>query len=147
MSHTDRFKKSLSAGLPDHWVPPVASGTVIEVSDLLMMSSGKARVMSATTNNLVFVGPALAGHAATDPSGTIMVGKPNGIDVYEYDLNAATDITFGDLLQWNAAQKLAKSATDAIACAVESKLQATKIRCVFMIPATTGALRAVGDAS
>lgn len=119
------------------WSFPVATGTVIEIGDLVKNSSGKAARMATTTDNLNFVGPAKSAHAATDPSGTIQLWMPMPVMVFEYPLNAATDVTIGDALQWNAAQALKKSATGAIATAVESKLQATTIRCVFRMPAAT----------
>lgn len=119
------------------WSFPVASGTVIEIGDLLKNSSGKAARMATTTDNLNFVGPAKSAHGAADASGTLQAWMPLPVMVFEYPLNAATDVTIGDALQWNAAQTLKKSATAAIATAVESKLQATTIRCVFRMPAAT----------
>lgn len=131
------------------WSWPIASGTVVEVGDLLKSSTGKAARMAATTDNLDFIGPSRQGHGATDPSTTIQVWMPIPVMTFEYPLDAATDITIGDVLQWNAAQKLSKNTTDGIAIAVESKLQATKIRCVFRMPAATATnLRlGTGDAS
>lgn len=119
------------------WSWPIASGTVVEVGDLLKNSSGKAARMATTTDNLNFIGPAKSAHGSTDPSTTLQVWLPLPVMVFEYPLNAATDVTIGDALQWNAAQKLKKSATAAIATAVESKLSASTIRCVFRMPAAT----------
>ncbi len=147
MSNIDRFKKTIVPGAPDHWIQQVASGTVLEVSDLLAQSTGKVVLMATNTDNLAFVGPSLQAHLAANPSGPIEVGKPNGIDVYEYDLDTATDVTACDLFQWNAKQKIKKSTTNPIAMAVESKKAASSVRVVFLIPAVTNGPRAVGDAS
>lgn len=119
------------------WSWPIASGTVVEVGDLLKNSSGKAARMATTTDNLNFIGPAHSAHGTLDASTTIQVWLPIPVMIFEYPLNAATDITIGDALQWNAAQALKKSATTPIATAVESKLAATTIRCVFRMPAAT----------
>lgn len=131
------------------WPVPVASGTVIAIGDILKISTGKALVMVTTTDNLSFFGTAAQAHSSTDASGTISVYMPMPYMVFEYPLNAATDITIGDALQFNAAQVLKKSATTPIATAYESKLQATTIRCVFRMPAATSTnLRlGTGDAS
>ena len=136
-------------GLEMFWSWPIASGVVVEVGDLLMNATARARRMSATTDNLNFIGAAKSAHAATDPSGTIQVWIPLPVTVFEYPLDAATDIAVGDPLQWNDEQKLAKNATDAIATAVEAGLQKTTIRCVFRMPAATSTnIRlGTGDAS
>lgn len=145
MSDGHYFRK----GYELFWSWPIGSGTVIEVGDLLKVSSAKAAKMAATTDNLDFIGAAKSAHGATDGSGTIQVWLPLPIMIFEYPLDAATDIAVGDALQWNAAQKLAKSATDPIATAVEAGLQKTTIRCVFRMPAATATnLRlGTGDAS
>lgn len=127
------------------WSFPIASGTVVAVGDLLKSSTGKAVAMAATTDNLDFIGAAKSAHGATDGSGTIQVWLPLPVMIFEYPLDAATDITVGDALQWNAAQALKKSATDAIASAVESKLQATTIRCVFRTPSATSTNLRLGN--
>lgn len=119
------------------WTWPIGSGTVVEVGDILKVSSGKALRMATTTDNLNFIGAAKSAHGTLDISGTIQVWMPLPIMIFEYPLNAATDISVGDALQFNAAQALKKSATTPIATAVEAKLQATTIRCVFRMPAAT----------
>lgn len=130
------------------WPVPVASGTTIEIGDLLKLSGGKAAAMATTTDNLDFIGSAAAAHASTDASGTIAVYMPLPAMIFEYPLNAATDITIGDGLQWNAAQKLKKATSARIATAVESKLQATTIKCVFGLPAATSShVKLIGEAS
>lgn len=131
------------------WSFPIGSGVVVEIGDLLNITGGKATRMTATSDNLTFIGAAKSAHGSTDGSGTIQVYMPLPVMVHEYPLDAATDITIGDALQWNAAQKLKKSVTDAIATAVESKLAATTIRCVFRMPAATSTqIRlGTGDAS
>lgn len=119
------------------WTWPIASGTVVEVGDLLKNSSNRAARMATTTDNLNFIGPAKSAHASTDPSGTVQVWLPLPVMVFEYPLDAATDINVGDALQYNAAQKVKKSATTPIATAVEAGLQKTTIRLVFRMPAAT----------
>ncbi len=125
----------------------IASGTVVEVGELLKLSSGKVLAMATSTDNLTFVGVAAEAHGATDPSGSIQVYRPNNMTVFEYALNAATDITVEDALQYNAARTLKKSTTDAIANAVKSKLQATSVLCTFRLKHATGNGDGVGDAS
>lgn len=119
------------------WPVPIASGTVVAIGDILKLSTGKAVVMVTSTDNLDFIGTAAQAHASTDASGTISVYMPLPTMVFEYPLDASTAITIGDALQFNAAQKLKKSATGSIATAYESKLSATTIRCVFRMPAAT----------
>lgn len=131
------------------WQVPIASGTVVEIGDILKLSTGKAVVMVTSTDNLSFVGVAAAAHGSTDASGTISVYLPSHLTVHEYPLDAATDITIGDALRFNTKSKLNKSASNAIATAYQSKLQATTILCVFRMPAaTSGNLRlGTGEAS
>jgi len=126
---------------------PIASGTVIEVGDLLKLSSGRAAKMATTTDNLTFLGVAAEAHRAVDPSGDISVYPPNGQTAFEYPLDAATDIVYGAPLQWNAAQALKGSSTDPIATAVRAQLQATKVWCVFRLNAVSASLGDIGDAS
>lgn len=125
----------------------IASGTVVEIGDLLKLSSSKAAKMATSTDNLTFCGVAAAAHGATDPSGTIAVYVPNLQTVFELTLDASTAITWGDRLQYNAAKTLKKSTTDGIALAVESKLSATTVRVKFLVPNTTGNTSRVADAS
>lgn len=131
------------------WSWPIGSGTVIEVGDLLKVATAKAAKMAAASDNLDFIGAAKSAHGALDGSGTIQVWLPLPTMVFEYPLDAATDIAVGDGLQWNAAQKVAKNATDAIATAVEAGLQKTTVRLVFRMPAATATNLRVGtgDAS
>jgi hypothetical protein len=126
---------------------PVGSGTVIEIGDLLKLASNKATPITTSTDNLTFCGVAAEAHRAVDPSGSLAVYPPNGVTVFEYDLDAATDIGNGDQLQWNAAQAVKKSTTDAIATAVRSELQATTVQCKFQIPSNGSVQGMVGDAS
>lgn len=131
------------------WTWPVSSGTVVEVGDLLKNNSNRVARMATTTDNLNFIGVAKSAHASTDASGSIQVWMPIPVMTFEYALNASTDISVGDALQWNAAQTLKKSATTPIATAVEAKLSATTIRCVLRMPAATATqIRlGTGDAS
>ena len=133
------------------WSWPIAPGTVVEIGDLLKNSSRKAALMATTTDNLDFIGPAHSAHGSADPSGTITVYMPLPTMVHEYALDAATDISIGNNLQWNAKQAVKASDTDPIATAIESKLQATKIRLVFKMPAISSSSSSIrlgtGDAS
>jgi hypothetical protein len=126
---------------------PVASGTVIDVGDLLKLSSGKAVRMATTTDNLTFLGVAEEAHTAEDPSGSISVAVPNGLTKYEYDLDAATAMAYGDALQYNAVKTLKKSATDAIALCVKSELAATTVLCKFRLNAVVAVGGILADAS
>ena len=121
---------------------PVVSGAVIAIGDNLKLSGGFVEAVAATTDNLALIGVAKEAHRAIDPAGEITVSIANGMSVWESELDAATDIAVGDMLQLNGAQKLKKSATDAVAVAVESKLGALKIRHLFKIP-----LSIIGDLS
>lgn len=121
---------------------PVASGQLIEPGDLVKLSGGQLMPMAAASDNLTMVGRAIERHETTGSSGEITIGLANANTIYEYELDAATDMTVGDELAWSTKQKLTKSSTDPIAVAVESKLQAEYIRCVFKVPATM-----IGDAS
>lgn len=121
---------------------PVASGQLIEPGDLIKLSGGQLMPMAAASDNLVFRGRAIERHETTGGSGEITIGLANGNVIYEYELDAATDITVDDELAWSTKQKLTKDTTDPIAVAVESKLQATYIRCIFKTPA-----KMIGDAS
>lgn len=131
------------------WPVPIASGTVVEIGDILKLSSSKAVVMVTSTDNLDFIGTAAQAHASTDASGTISVYMPLPQMVFEYPLDSSTSITIGDALRFNAKQKLNKSTSNSIATAYESKLNATTIRCVFRMPAaTSGHVRlGTGEAS
>jgi len=126
---------------------PIASGTVVEIGDLLKLTSNRALKMATSTDNLTFVGVAEEAHAATDPSGSIAVAVPNLLTAYEYDLDAETAILFGDALQWNADKTLKKSTTDAIATACRSELAATKVLCRFRLNGVSALQGLVGDAS
>ncbi len=126
---------------------PIASGTVIFAGELLKLSSGKVAKMATTTDNLAFVGVAADQHRSTDPSGTIGVYLPHPMSIFEYTLDAATDVVIGQELQWNADQTLKVSATAPIATAIESKLQATACLVMFKLPQHTTGLPLLGKAS
>jgi len=126
---------------------PIASGVVVEIGDLLKLSSGRAVLMATTTDNLTFIGVAEEAHLATDPSGSISMAKANLQTVYEYTLDAETAITYGDILQYNAAKTLKKSTTDGIAIAVRSELAATTVLCMFRPIQAAGNLCDLGDPS
>ena len=125
---------------------PIASGVAVETGDLVMLSSGRARLMSGASDNLRFIGVAAETHLSTQASGSISVYVPNPLTVFEYDLDSSTAITIFDDLQYNAAKTLSKSTTDPIAVAAESKLAATKVLCTFTMPSNAN-VSFVGDAS
>ena len=126
---------------------PVASGVVIQIGELCKLSGCKATPVVTTTDNLTFIGPAAQAHGALDGSGTVNIDVPHPLAVYEYTLNATTDIAILDALQINSKSKVKKSATTQIARADESKLQATTISLRFNLPAVTSGIRFVGDQS
>ena len=103
--------------------------------------------MTSASENQTFVGVAAQAHASTDASGTINLYVPTPLAVFEYDLDASTDIAFLDALQVNGSQTLKKSTTDQVARAMEAKLSATKILATFVLPAGTSGIRLVGDQS
>ncbi len=140
-------KYTYRSGPKDVEFIPIASGTVVEIGDHLKLASGKAVLQAATADNLDFCGVAAEAHRAVDPSGTVAVYPPGNGAVFEYELDAATDITWGDRLQWTTGKKLKKSTTDGIALAVESKLGATSVRVKFLVPAKTGNTSRIADAS
>ena len=121
---------------------PVGSGVLVEPGDLLKLSGGKVTPMAAASDNLTFIGKAVELHGTALASGEMTVSLANGNVIYEYALDAATDIAVNDELAFDTKQSLTKSATDPIAVAVESKLQATSIRCVLKMPALM-----IGDAT
>lgn len=125
----------------------IASGVVIELDDHVINSSGQAVKATGATDNLVFRGVARGQHGASDPSGSILVSLPNAHTVYEVELDAATTVAFGDNLQLSGKDKLAKSDTDPVAVAMESKLLATRINVIYKLVSVTSGFLSIGDAS
>jgi uncharacterized RmlC-like cupin family protein len=129
---------------------PVASGTVIEVGDMVKLSGGNVEACGATTDNLVMIGIAKEAHAATEGADQISVAIRNAHAIYRVQLDAATTIVPGDLLQMytsSPSKKLVKSATDAVAMCVKGGTGVTEVDVQFLLPAQTGSIRLVGDAS
>jgi hypothetical protein len=129
---------------------PVASGTVIEVGDMVKISGGNVEPCAATTDNLAFIGVAKEAHGATDPADRISVAVRNASSIYKAQLDAATTVAIGDLLQLYTSdpeKKLAKSATDPVAMAVSGGTSITEVDVMFILPAQTGSIRLVGEAS
>ena len=126
---------------------PIASGTVVELDDHVKAVSGKAVKIAATTDNLIFRGHAKGQHGASDPSGDLLVSLPNAQAVFEVELDASTDIVFGDNLQLSGKDKLKKSDTDPVAVAMESKLSATRVNVIYKLIQVTSGFLAIGDAS
>ncbi len=129
---------------------PVASGSVIEVGDLVKLSGGNVIACAATTDDLTFIGVAKEAHYATDGVKNISVAIRNAGAVYRVPLDAAASVNAGDLLQLYTSapsKKLTKSATDPVAMAVETTTSLAFIHVAFMLPAQTGSIRLVGEAS
>jgi uncharacterized RmlC-like cupin family protein len=129
---------------------PVASGSVIEVGDMVKLSGGNVEACAATNENLVMIGIAKEAHRATDPADQISVAIRNAHAIYRVQLDAATTIVPGDLLQMYTSapsKKLAKSATDAVAMCVKGGTSVTEVDVQFLLPNQTGSIRLVGDAS
>ncbi len=130
---------------------PIASGTVVEIGDMVKMSGGAVEPMGATTDNLVFFGVAKEAHGASDPAGLISVALPNAGAVYKVNLDAAASLAVGANMQAYTSdpeKKLTASDTDAIATVVEKTTSLTYAHVIFKLPAgTTSSVRFVGDAS
>lgn len=129
---------------------PVASGVVIEVGDMVMISGGTVEICGATTDNLKFIGIAKEAHTATQGADQISVAIRNAQAIYRVTLDAATTVAIGDLLQLytsDAEKKLAKSATDPVAMCVKGGTSVTEVDVQFLLPAQTGSIRLVGEAS
>lgn len=126
---------------------PIASGTVVELDDHVKAVTGKAVKIAATTDNLIFRGHARAQHSSTDPSGDLLVSLPNAQAIYEVELDASTNIVFGDNLQLSGKDKLKKSDTDPVAVAMESKLSATRVNVMYKLISVTSGFLSIGDAS
>lgn len=127
---------------------PVGSGVVIDIGDHLTLTAGKMVPVANTTDNLIFIGVAKEAHRAVDPSGEITVAVRNANGIYEVDLDSSTTIVVGDFLASDGTnQDLTKNATDPIAIAMESKVSADSIRCIYTLPATTAGLNFIGDAA
>lgn len=74
--------------------------------------------MAAITENLHAIVVAKQAQVNGDAARFIEFYIPKLGDIFEFDLDAATAIKFGDELQWTTSQSLKASATDAIAWAV-----------------------------
>lgn len=128
----------------------IASGVVVEIGDLVKTSGGTCLAAAATTDDLALLGVAKEAHGATDPATKISVAVANAHAVYLATLDSATSLNQGDLLQMNTAapsKKLTKSATDPVAMAIQKVTSALQAEVILMLPAQTGAIRLVRDAS
>ncbi|QOR55520.1 MAG: hypothetical protein UMS36scaffold28_10 [Phage 59_13] len=129
---------------------PVASGVAIAVGEMLIISGSNVKPATATTDNLKLIGVAKEAHASTEGANRISVAIRNAHAVYKVSLDAATTVAPGDLLQMYTSApstKLVKSATDAVAMAVKGGTSVTTVEVQFLLPAQTGSIRLVGDAS
>jgi hypothetical protein len=129
---------------------PVASGTVIEVGDMVKLSGGNLEPCGATTDNLVFIGVAKEAHTATDPADQLSVAIRNAHSVYRATLDAAATIAVGANLQLYTSdpeKKLTPSDTDPVAVCVKGGTSVTEVDVIFTLPATTNGPRLVGEAS
>lgn len=128
----------------------VASGTVIEIGDLLKFSGSTVEPMGATTDNLVFIGVAKEAHYATDPAALISVALPTATAVYRANLDAAASLAIGANLQaYTSApsKKLTASDTDSIAAAIQQTTSLATVEVVLKISNKAGGPRFVGDNS
>ncbi len=128
----------------------IASGVVVEIGDLVKTSGGTCLACAATTDDLALLGVAKEAHGASDAAGKISVAVANANAVYLANLDAAASVNQGDLLQLYTSapsKKLTKSATDPVAMAVEKTASKATVEVMLMLPATTGAIRLVRDAS
>lgn len=128
----------------------VASGTVIEIGDMLKLSGGNIEPMGATTDNLVFIGVAKEAHYATDGAALLAVALPTASAVYRANLDAAASLDIGNNLQaYTSApsKKLTASDTDSIASAIQKTASLTTVEVLLKIPYKTAGPRFVGDAS
>lgn len=118
---------------------PIASGTVVEVGDLVKLSGGNVEPMGATTDNLVFIGVAKEAHAATEGATRIGVAIANGNAVYRMTLDQASTFAVNNKFQAYTSdpeKKLVDSDTDYIAIAVREGSSATTADVIFCKPAT-----------
>jgi len=118
---------------------PIASGTVVEVGDLVKISGGDVEPLGATTDNLVFIGVAKEAHAATDAAGRVSVAIANGGAVYRMTLDQSSTFVVGNKFQAYTSdpeKKLVDSDTDYIAIAVKEGTTVTEADVIFCTPAT-----------
>ena len=128
MANTNRYRY----GKQEFVQVPVATGTAVEIGDMLKLDTGLGVVVTAAGDNITLHAIALQAHEADSGATTIRCALVKPGVVYEFALNTETSITYGDELQISGAQELTKSDTDPVAIAVETNATATKIRCIFM---------------
>lgn len=129
---------------------PVASGAVISVGMMVKTTGTVVLACAATTDDLAFIGVAKEAHYATDPAGSIAVAIRNAGAIYRANLDAAATVTIGELLQLYTSApstKLTPSATDPVAMVVKPGTSVSQCEVALMIPAQTGSIRLVGEAS
>ena len=138
MANTNRYRY----GEQDFVLVPVATGTAVEIGDMLKLDTGLGVVATTAGDNITLHAIALQAHEADSGATTIRCALVKPGVVWEFTLNASTSITYGDELQISGAQELTQSGTDPVAIAVETNATATKIRCIFM-----SSVLLTGDAS
>jgi len=138
MANTNRYRY----GEQDFVLVPVATGTAVEIGDMLKLDTGLGVVATTAGDNITLHAIALQAHEADSGATTIRCALVKPGVVYEFALNTETSITYGDELQISGAQELTQSGTDPVAIAVETNATATKIRCIFM-----SSVLLTGDAS
>jgi hypothetical protein len=129
---------------------PVASGTVINIGDILKTTGTVVLPCAATTDDLIMIGVAKEAHYATDPAGSISVAIANGQAIYRANLDAAATVTIGETLQLytsSPAKKLTPSTTDPMAMVVKPGTSLTQVECVLMLPNKTSGPRFVRRSS
>ena len=138
MSNTNVYRY----GEQDFVLVPIASATAVEIGDMLKLDTGLGVVVTAADDNLTLHAIAKQAHAADSGDKTIRCALIKPGVVWEFALDAETDIAYGDKLQISGAQELTKSDTDPVAIAVETNATATSIKCIFM-----SSVLLTGDAS
>jgi hypothetical protein len=126
---------------------PIGSGVVVAIGDHLKLSGGLVTPVSADTDNLAHVGYAMEAHRSTDKAGKISVSVRNAQEIARVQLDAASSWVVGDEFQLYGSQKLKKSATNAVAVAMNAGTSGTEVEVLYTLPNTTAGLRFVGDAS
>ena len=126
---------------------PVAVGTTrtIDKGDICYMDTGDSDLIkvSGPTDNLHAHVIADEAQTATDPERFLRCIVPKYGDVFEFDLDASTQVQWGQRLQISDSQTLKVSPTDSVACVVETDAilpktgatqpTVTKVLCTFRV--------------
>ena len=113
---------------------PVATATAVEIGDIIRIASNLGVVVTGATHNLTLYGVAMQAHVANSGAALIRCIKVDPNNVFEFPLDTATSVAFGDELQISGAQELKKSSTDPVANVIKTETSATVVRCTFKVP-------------